>query len=175
MIDLGLARAIDVRSFGEPGQRTFQMRIEGASGDCAVLWLEKEQLQALQIALKQMLSQLDYETSSPPDMAAFPISPNHEFKVGRMSMGFDHVDQKVILQAYDLELPEEDDPLLSTKVSPEQCAVLRAQLLDIISGGRPLCPLCEAAIDKSGHTCIRSNGHSKQVIPRSGYEPADDA
>lgn len=175
MIDLGLASAIDVQSFGEPGQRTFQMRIEGAEGDCAVLWLEKEQLQALQIALKQMLAQLDYETGSPPDMAGFSLSPNHEFKVGRMSMGFDHRDQKVILQAYDVESPDEDDPLLSTKVSPDQCAVLRVQLLEIISGGRPLCPLCEAAIDKSGHTCIRSNGHSKQTIPGPGNDPEEGA
>ena len=170
MIDLGYARAIDGESFGEPGQRTFRLRIEGAEGDCASLWLEKEQVQALQIALKQMLAQLDYETGSAPDMEGFPVSPNHEFKVGRMSMGFDHRDQKVILQAYDIESPEEADPDLSAKVSADQCAVLREQLLEMISGGRPICPLCEAAIDKSGHTCIRSNGHSKQAIPGPGND-----
>jgi uncharacterized repeat protein (TIGR03847 family) len=174
MIDLGHAKAIDAESFGDPGQRTFRLRIEGANAESASLWVEKEQVQALQIALKQMLSQLEHEKGAPPDMSGFPLSPNHEFKVGRMSMGFDHRDQKVILQAYDIEAPEEADPLLSTKVSADQCAVLRVQLVDIVSGGRPLCPLCEAPIDKSGHTCIRSNGHSEEPIPRPGTEPDEE-
>ncbi|MFQ5474195.1 MAG: DUF3090 family protein [Dehalococcoidia bacterium] len=169
-IDLGHARAIDAESFGEPGQRTFRIRIEGAGGECAALWVEKEQVQALQLALKQMLAQLDHEAGTPPDMSGFPVSANHEFKVGRMSMGFDHRDQKVILQMYDIESSEDADPVLSTKLAAEQCATLRIQLLEIIEGGRPLCPLCEAAIDPSGHTCIRSNGHSKQPIPDSGND-----
>ena len=170
-IDLGHARAIDAESFGDPGQRTFRLRIEGGAGESAVLWVEKEQVQALQIALKQMLAQLDHETGAPPDMSGFPVSPSHEFKVGRMSMGFDHRDQKVILQMYDIESSEDADPILSTKVSAEQSAVLRTQLIEIVSGGRPLCPLCEAPVDASGHTCIRSNGHSKQPIPDTGNDP----
>jgi len=170
-IDLGHAIAIDAESFGEPGQRTFRLRIEGASGEFAVVWVEKEQVQALQMALKQMLAQLDYETGAPPDMSGFPESPNHEFKVGRMSMGFDHRDQKVVLQMYDIESFEDADPILSTKVSAQQSAALRTQLIEIVAGGRPLCPLCEAPMDASGHTCIRSNGHSKQPIPDTGNDP----
>ena len=54
-IELGLARGIDAQSFGQPGQRTFRLRIVGAEAESASLWIEKEQMQALSIALKQML------------------------------------------------------------------------------------------------------------------------
>ena len=64
-IEFGVARGIDAQAFGQPGQRTFRLRILGANAESASLWMEKEQMQALSIALKQMLSQLEY--SDDPD------------------------------------------------------------------------------------------------------------
>src|SRR5450756_1602585 len=50
-IEFGVARGIDAQSFGQPGQRTFRLRILGASAESASLWLEKEQMQALSLCL----------------------------------------------------------------------------------------------------------------------------
>ena len=174
--EFGLARAIDVQSFGQPGQRTFRLRIVASDAATASVWLEKEQLQALSLALKQMLAQLEYEQEPPQaDVGEFPASADHDFRAGRLGMGFNQEDRSVVLYTYELGSTEdEDDPALRVRLSQEQCASLVVNLDDIIAGGRPLCPLCGAPIEASGHACIRSNGHSIQPIPREdeGDEPA---
>jgi uncharacterized repeat protein (TIGR03847 family) len=164
--ELGVARGIDAQSFGQPGERTFRLRILG-DAETASIWLEKEQLQALSLALKQMLAQLEYEQEPPAaDTGAFPSSADHDFRAGRLGMGFHPPDRTVVLYTYELGMPEdEEEPTLRVRLTQEQCASLTSNLDDIIAGGRPICPLCGAPIDSGGHACIRSNGHSKQAIP----------
>ena len=168
-IELGLARGIDSQAFGQPGQRTFRLRISGSDGESASLWMEKEQMQALSIAIKQMMAQLEYDADPPPmaDVGDFPVVADHDFRVGRMGMGFSASDRTIMLYTYELGTSDEDDadPSLRVRLTQEQSASLGAQLDDVISGGRPLCPLCGLAMDPAGHACIRSNGHSKQPIP----------
>lgn len=164
-VNFGYARRINAEALGAPGQRTFRIRLEGAEGETASLWIEKEQVQALEMALRQMLAQLEHQPEAPPDMAGFPQDPEVEFKVGRMSMGYDHTDGRVVLQVYELSQGDDEDPEIATKLSAEQCGVLRSQLTDIIAGGRPICPLCDSPIDAGGHACIRSNGHRDEPIP----------
>lgn len=168
--DFGHAQRIDAEAFGEPGQRTFRLRIEGASGQTATLWVEKQQVQALELALRQMLAQLEHEPSEPDDMSGFPQDPEHEFRVGRMSMGYDQSDKRVILHAYELTADDNAEPEISAKVAANQCAALRSKLSEIIAGGRPICPLCEGPVDPSGHSCIRSNGHREDPIPDTDSE-----
>ena len=165
--DFGVARAIDGQAFGQPGQRTFRLRLIGAEGQAASIWLEKEQMQALSLALKQMLSQLEYDAEPPPpDVAAFPVVADNDFRVGRMGMGFHAADRTVVLYAFEMGVDDDDDePTLRVRLTQEQCASLGAKLDDIIAGGRPVCPLCGLPIDAAGHACVRSNGHSKQPIP----------
>lgn len=172
--DLGVARGIDAQTFGQPGERTFRLRILGAAGESASLWMEKEQMQALSMALKQMLSQLEYKDQPPPaDAGDFPTVAQHDFRVGRMGMGFNAADRTVLLYTYEIGVEDEDDPTLRVRMTQEQCASLGEQLDEIIVGGRPVCPLCGLAMDPSGHACVRSNGHSKQPIPDE--EPDDES
>jgi uncharacterized repeat protein (TIGR03847 family) len=166
--EFGVARGIDAQSFGQPGQRTFRLRIVGANGESASLWMEKEQMQALSIALTQMLAQLEYSAEPPPASAGdFPVVADHDFRVGRMGMGFNASDRTVVLYTFELGTgdADEDEPTLRARLTQEQSASLGAQLDEIIAGGRPVCPLCGLSIDNGGHACIRSNGHSKQPIP----------
>jgi uncharacterized repeat protein (TIGR03847 family) len=165
--DFGLARAIDIQSFGQPGQRTFRLRVAGSGAETASVWLEKEQLQALSLALRQMLAQLEYDQEPPPaDVGEFPITADHDFRAGRLSMGFHPDDRTVVLFTYELGATDDDDePTLRVRLTQEQSASLIVNLDEIIAGGRPTCPLCGAPIDAAGHACIRSNGHSKQPIP----------
>ena len=171
-IEFGLLRGIDAQSFGQPGQRTFRLRVVGASAESASLWMEKEQMQALSIALKQMLSQLEYDAEPPqPSAGDFPVVADHDFRVGRMGMGFNASDRTVVLYTFELGVSDadEDEPTLRARLSQEQSAALGVQLDDIISGGRPVCPLCGLAMDAT-HACIRSNGHSRQPIPEEGSD-----
>ena len=164
--DFGLARGVDAQVFGQPGQRTFRLRIVGAASETASIWLEKEQMQALSLALKQMLSQLEYDQEPPPpDIAEFPVVADQDLRIGRMGMGFNAPDRTVILYLYEAGLEDDDDPTIRARFSQEQCAGLSQQLDDVVAGGRPICPLCGAPIDAGGHMCVRANGHSKQPIP----------
>lgn len=169
--DFGLARGIDTQSFGQPGQRTFRLRIVGAEGDTASVWLEKEQLQALSLALKQMMAQLEYENEPPPaDAGDFPTVAAHDFRAGRMGMGFHAADRSVVLFLFEVTADEDDDATLQVRMTQEQSASLTQQLDEVIAGGRPLCALCGNAIDAEGHMCVRTNGHSNQPIPREESE-----
>ncbi|MEX2225604.1 MAG: DUF3090 family protein [Dehalococcoidia bacterium] len=164
--DFGLARGIDAQTFGQPGQRTFRLRIVGEDAQTASLWLEKEQIQALSLALKQMLAQLEYDKEPPAaDAGDFPIVADHDFRVGRMGMGFNAGDRTVILFTYEVGVEDDETPTLRARLSQEACASLGALLDDIIAGGRPLCPLCGVPMEADGHGCVRANGHSKQPIP----------
>ena len=173
--DFGLLRAIDAQSFGQPGQRTFRVRMVSADGDTASTWLEKEQMQALSLAFKQMLSQLEYNQEPPvPDVGEFPTVAGHDFRVGRMGMGFDSSDRTVILYLYEVGLDDEEEATLRARLTQEQCAGMSASLDDIVAGGRPLCALCGVPMDASGHMCVRTNGHSNQPIPQETDEDEDD-
>lgn len=175
-IEIGLAQAIDAQTFGEPGNRTFRLRTVGAEGQSASMWLEKQQLQALDLAFGQLLAQLNFtESVKPPTFEVFAEPADHDFKVGRMAVGFDPMLKTMTLYAFDISVPEEDDePTLAVRLNSAHCAGLRVQLQDIIQGGRPVCALCGASIDPEGHACIRSNGHSKQPIPEDRADQPDE-
>lgn len=167
-VDFGVARAIDAQAFGQPGQRTFRLRIVGSDAQSASLWMEKEQLQALSLALKQMLAQLEYDQEpQPADVSDFPVVADNDFRVGRLGMGFNASDRTVVLHTYEMGAGEDEEaePSLRVRLTQEQSAAMTAKLDDVIAGGRPVCPLCGLAIDPSGHACVRSNGHSRQPIP----------
>ncbi|HXK33942.1 MAG TPA: DUF3090 family protein [Dehalococcoidia bacterium] len=167
MIDLGIASGIDAQAFGQPGQRTFRVRIV-AGGESASLWMEKEHLLALSQALRQMLAQLDFDDEQPPaEIADFPVVASHDFRVGRLGLGYYAADGTVILYAYELGSAAEDDDeaTLRARITQPQVAALIARLDEVIAGGRPMCPLCGAPVNPEGHSCVRSNGHSQQPIP----------
>ena len=170
-VDIGLARQIDAQTFGVPGRRTFRLRIIGAGEQSAGLWMEKEQFQALSLALSQLLAQLgrsDESQAQPVD--AFPDVPDHDFQVGRMAMGLEPRSGVVVLQVFAAADIEAEHPALTLSISQDHCSSLNGQLRRIVAAGRPVCPLCGVPIDGPSHGCIRTNGHSRQPIPEPGQE-----
>lgn len=162
-VDLGVARGVDAQSFGQPGQRTFRLRVLGSASESASLWVEKEHLRALSLALRQLLPQLGYEQQpQAADVGEFPDVAEHDFRVGRMGIGFNPSQGTVVLQVDELE--REEDFTLRVQLTLPHCASLVVQAEAITAAGRPICPLCGLPMDPSGHTCSRSNGHSKQPI-----------
>jgi uncharacterized repeat protein (TIGR03847 family) len=129
--------------------------------------MEKQQFQALNLAFAQMLAQLNYEDNPAlSDLTDFPVAAQHDFRVGRIGLGYDTANKAFVLDAYEIGAPDEDtEATMRVRLTPDHCAGLVGQLTDIVSQGRPLCPLCGVSIDPGGHVCIRANGHSRQPIP----------
>src|SRR5881628_2517549 len=129
-IDIGSVIAVDVQTFGEPGQRTFRMRLVGAGDQTASLWLEKQQLQALDMAFAQMLAQtgFDEDPTAPPVVESFPDAPSHDIRIGRIALGYDPANNTVVLHAFAIESDEETQPTFSARLTRRQCASLVPQL-----------------------------------------------
>ena len=128
-VELGLATAVDAQAFGQPGQRTFRLRLLGEAGESASLWMEKEQMQALSMALKQMLGQLEYSAEPPVAVIGdFPVVAQHDFRIGRMGMGFNAPDRTVVLYTYEIGVEDEEDPSLRVRLTQEHSAALGVQL-----------------------------------------------
>ena len=172
-LDLGTARGVDAKAYGKPGERTFQLRVVGATEEAAALWLEKQQLQALSLAFSQVLAQTGGEDTPATDLSFFPDPPDADVHVGRMAVGYDPADKTVVIQAYDLTTEEDGDPDILVRIASVDVAQLSTRLKEMIAGGRPTCRLCGVPLDSSGHSCIRSNGHSEQPVPRDRIDDDD--
>ncbi len=166
--DLGLAREVDAEAIGEPGKRVFRLRIRGESAEAAAVWLEKEQLQALALAIRQVLAQLRYQEEaavSPRRIAGFPEQVDAELKAGRMGMGYSEPDRSLVIFVYEIGAEEDAEPALIVRIAQDDAASLAHILDEIIAGGRPICFLCDTPMDPGGHVCPRANGHFKTPIP----------
>ena len=166
MRDFGRAELLEPEAIGEPGNRTFRLRVM-SGGDAASLWLEKQQLEALTLAIRGILEQAGETPDEPePSVGTFPDQPQVDFKIGRLGIGYDDGQRMVVIFAYEVEEAEKEDapPAFSCQASLGQCDRFAELAEEVISGGRPLCILCGGPIDKQGHDCPRRNGHSKRPI-----------
>ena len=172
MLDFGRVSSLEAEAIGEPGQRTFRLRV-ASDQRTASLWLEKEQLQALALALMRLLVQMGQPEYIPAagavanPLSPFPEQPSLDLKVGRLGLGLDQAERSIVLFAYEVqeteEEPEESEAVLACRAAPGQCRDLVAMIEAIVAAGRPLCRLCLAPIDPEGHVCARSNGHRPET------------
>ena len=120
--NFGLVGAVEPESLGVPGKRVFRLLIDGASPAAATLWIEKEQLYGLSMAVKSLLEsgpwnkkEGDPEAS---DSVPFLEDPeilegsSHEileFKIGRLGLAIGPGKDHLTIFFYDEleEIPEE--------------------------------------------------------------------
>ena len=175
-IDLGVADAIKADSVGEPGARTFRVRLSSPAG-AAQIWLEKEQLQALGMAIDQLLAQLRSNKigeAESPDRASesgdFPSSFGIDFRVGRLGLGYDDEKDMLVLLAHEQESDAEGPPSLTCRVARGKMRALSGEIANVVAAGRPRCPLCNQPISPgASHACPGSNGRTPHPI--SGAQP----
>lgn len=180
--DFAAVDAMDAESLGEPGKRTFRIRIL-RNDESASLWVEKQQLAALGEAIPRLIEQLDSPDQHPSDDSTpinyFPDDPTVEFKVGRLALGYAAQEDRLVLVAHDLaaeveedeeDEEEEDDmgatgdpdlPTFSCRFTREQARFLSNACADAVAGGRANCMLCHRPINLDGHMCPRANGYQK--------------
>lgn len=168
MWDFGRADLLEAEAIGEPGNRTFRLRVL-SRGDAASLWLEKEQLAALTLAIRQLLEQTD-DDDADGDLehdligSRFPQSPSVDFKLGKLGIGYDEALRIVTIFAYEVESENDAAPTFSCQITRAQCRSFADHAEETISAGRPLCVVCGTPIDKDGHRCQRRNGHSSRPV-----------
>ena len=160
--ELGLVEAVKAEAIGVPGQRRFRLLLEGPGGN-ACLWLEKGQLFQLSLAIQQMLARAEADQtgqSEPPEHGPAASDPaSFEFNVGNLSLGHDPAGDLFIIEAFDREDEDEDEPLVGFWASRTQMEELAEEAQAVCAAGRPQCPLCSGPIDATGHMCVRTDGH----------------
>jgi uncharacterized repeat protein (TIGR03847 family) len=164
-IDLGPVQQVDALALGAPGRRTFRLTIRSRAGS-AWLWLEKEELQVLGMTIEQLLGRLPLDpalastvpaTAVAEDSASAGERPPIEFKVGRLSMGYEESDDLFVLLAHEEDADPEGPPSLRCQASRRQLRTLAQQITAICAAGRPRCPLCGVPLNGPKHPCPRLN------------------
>jgi uncharacterized repeat protein (TIGR03847 family) len=160
----------EAEAIGVPGQRRFRM-IFADQFETAVLWLEKQQLQALGLAFEQIIGQLrsagvDEARVDPPRPGPVgPVSPTAwELQVGRLMVGFDEDRNLVSIFIHDVEADEDDPPSFVCRMNLTQIGTMSIQIGEVVAAGRPLCPRCHQPMDPGGHVCPHDNGHFPHLI-----------
>lgn len=176
--DLNPVQHIIADAYGEPGRRTFFLQGR-SSGELLSVVLEKQEVANLAISILQLLEDLEEKY---PDLEAVssrkqilyaeePIDP--EFRIGQLIVGYNDDEDQIWLIAKALVIKEsgavvnpdeEEVPSARFVGTREQMRIMSEHALEVVSQGRPTCPLCGRAIDREGHFCPRTDGEAMPII-----------
>ena len=153
--------SLRAEAIGEPGERTFRILVD-SGGSSAVMWLEKEQLFQLALAIQQLLTTVrDEEVSPGTPSSDLETSTQLDFKVSKLSMGYDSAKGMFVIDAHEDVEGDEDAATVRAWANRAQVKEFASGALTVCAAGRPLCPLCAGPIDAGAHRCPRVNGHVK--------------
>jgi uncharacterized repeat protein (TIGR03847 family) len=184
--DLGPVEVLGAEAIGQPGQRRFRLFARSKRG-CAIMWMEKEQLNELSLRVDRYLAQLTQgqvlrteaqagglQASTMHMPADFPASPDQDFQVAELRIGYDDRRSLFLLVAIPLEIVMEpgqepaalldEEKAVLLLFTQQQAQALTSAVAAIVPAGRPVCPLCGAPLDGSPHACVRQNGH-REIVP----------
>lgn len=174
VIEMNPAQRITVNAVGEPGNRTFYAQARKGR-DLVTLLCEKEQVRELCKVLEQMLEELRtkfpkganfMQITADMDLEE-PIVP--EFRVGQLGLGYDEDRDLVVIVAKELSPDEDEENTTVARIfgTRAQMDALARHGMEVISRGRPICPLCGKPMDPDGvghGFCPRRNGHSDEIV-----------
>lgn len=153
---------VRVEALGDPGQRRFRLMVV-INDETHIVWMEKQQLQALGMAIEQLLEQVP-DSGVPIGESDSGLDFNqdtlNQFRVGRIELGYDAANQRVVIGAFDLQQADDDaSAALVLRLNLRQSTELCTDAATIVAAGRPLCPMCGQPMDPDGHVCPQQNGH----------------
>ncbi len=183
--DLGPVDVLGAEAIGQPGQRRFRLFARSPRGS-AVMWMEKEQLNSLSLALDRFLAQLSGgqwlrteaqagQRRQPASMpTSFPRTPDYDFRVAQIKIGYDEYHNRFLLSVIPLEIlmepGQEPQAIIDEEAAVafffdlQQAQQLSEDITTIVSAGRPVCPFCGTPLDGSPHACVKQNGHHQIVV-----------
>ncbi|MSQ22114.1 MAG: DUF3090 family protein [Dehalococcoidia bacterium] len=166
--EMGRVSSLKAEAIGQPGSRRFRLVAEARNGGLAVLWLGKEQLFNLGVAIKRIIATVEERgraraRSNAPSGSLADASSGAgslvEFQVGKMAIGYDDGTALYIIAGYDTESEEDAIPEVSLVATSDQIDSLADEAFVVCAAGRPPCPLCGAPMGAEPHVCPRHNGH----------------
>jgi uncharacterized repeat protein (TIGR03847 family) len=163
----GDAQLLRAEALGEPGQRRFRL-VTVIDGETYVLWMEKQQVQALGLALEQLVEHLPpapgFGMGDPT--AIIDENTRNQFRVGRIEIAFDESLEQIVLVAHDIEEDEDaGHAVLMIRISREIGRSLSEEAAELVAKGRPICPMCGSPMEVGKtHVCPRQNGHLPLVF-----------
>src|SRR6202035_2220142 len=160
---------------GQPGERTFYLQAS-ASGRVTSVALEKFQVSLLAELLDGVGRRPGGSAQEPPaapggvaDDAPLDLPLMEDFRVGAIALAWDGESERVIIEAQELsddpieplteELPEDGPAIFRVTITAAAARAFAKRALQLVTAGRPPCPLCGLPLDASGHICPRQNGH----------------
>lgn len=156
-------------SLGQPGNRTFRILVNSESSG-ATIWLEKEQLLQMALAVNQLVAAVPEIPDGGPtlDLASreAPPATKIEFKLGKLVLGIEGTIRKFIIDVYEEAEEDSAEALLRIWGDQEQFIEFVEEALKVVASGRPICLLCHQSIDPNGHMCARTNGHGLHPIDK---------
>ena len=172
----GPATRLQAQAIGEPGHRTFRLLVESDDGRAAALWVEKEQLQALGLAVEQLLAEFQGKRSGARRRANRPWKP---FRPTRPStsrlvawrLARTRASSKAVRAtccwcttsraAAPRKRSRPQPATFACRATREQLRALSKNIAEVVAAGRPRCPLCGEPMDSQNrsHGCVRTNGH----------------
>jgi len=164
---------------GQPGERTFYLQAMGGGRTTSVA-LEKGQVSQLAERLDELLDEVLRRTggsaaipaAAPAGLAddgPLDLPLMEDFRVGAIALAWDHDGDRVVIEAQEEtdepvepltdDIPEDGPAVLRVRISAASARAFSRRALQIVSQGRPPCPLCGLPLDPAGHVCPRQNGH----------------
>ncbi len=155
---------LSVIAVGVPGKRTFFLAM-GEKEDWVRLWLEKELLEALHLAIDQFLFTLANEYHVSPDEAEesslsddSPSGlPSIELEIDQIALGYEPERAIFDFIVHELGPGEQQPSEVHCQTTPAQLKKLGNQAKSVCAAGRPRCLLCGGPIDPTGHICPKRN------------------
>lgn len=165
---------------GEPGDRAFYLQAVDGTSATAVL-LEKEQVAILAEKVVELIDgvrrdhpELLGAARVEPDNAPLRSPVDEEFRVQAMGVGFNQATGQIVFEAHadgegdDWDVPElEENPddapdVLRVRMTCDYALEFARRAAEVVSAGRPPCPLCSLPLDPTGHICPRANGYLRR-------------
>ena len=151
-------------AMGVPGRRTFFL-IMGQKEKWVRVWLEKEQLETLSLAIDQFLLTLSQKhLISSREAEGMPLSddvpsglPSAELEIDQITLGFNQERTTLNFLVHVLGPRKVDQAVLYCRATLAQLKKLGNQAKSICAAGRPRCVLCGRPIDSTGHICSMNN------------------
>jgi uncharacterized repeat protein (TIGR03847 family) len=145
---------------GPAGQRVFYLQARDDQ-HLITLKIEKQQAEALATHLGEALQVLARPGHIPEgDDLDLDVFVEETFVVAALAVAYDESIDRIVVIADERTADDEDGSEARIAMSREQAAALAIRGTQLVSSGRPPCPLCGFPIDARGHSCPRTNGYT---------------
>jgi uncharacterized repeat protein (TIGR03847 family) len=177
VIELDTVDTLGAGAIGDPGQRVIYIQADKADARLTVV-VEKEQVALLAAEAVAFLDRIGEEYPEEPGESS-TLHPSAAqvtepavplFRARMIGLGFEPDRRLVLLELRERAEDEDDDDEPAEEAALEdegyvarifatraQVRAMAARGAEAVSGGRPLCQLCNFPMDPAGHICPRWN------------------